>query len=433
MLQDIQAMPKKRTREESGLDNNLGIELESCCLQNVGVDTPIIISDPSNVQKEGICGSIAKQNVHGEEIVDTIAAALLMFQKHGTRLQHAEALAADHCTLSNGILKISTMQPHEHTINNAMIASQTRHVFCDVPKVIPPPHLAHTVFPINPKAPCAMDVDTTQLITTSNRGAGALKTTEQFPQRLWAILSNPSNLHLVSWYSLYQPNDSFIIHDKEAFAENVLPTVFCHKNYASFQRALCFHSFSSKRIHVPASTKKKTVYYHPQWKRCNPVVSMSIKRDRKRNKGPAALLADNVGTTNTHPEVHVSSNGTASRSGTVYKGISSAISYKLAEFPDLHHHQSILSCQKNSRQAPSDFQLTPHTQEDNAILPTSHTPNVQRVGEFKEVSRQLKCRVSEVVTTSVESQQQRLDEEGRILLNRLKYLEDLQLQVRSTK
>ena len=88
----------------------------------------------------------------------------------------------------------------------------------------------------------------------------------QFPQRLWSILENPANRHLISWHTLHQQDDSFIIHDKDAFSERVLPTVFSHRNYPSFQRALSFHAFISHK-EKQSSGKKKVVYYHPLWMR----------------------------------------------------------------------------------------------------------------------------------------------------------------------
>jgi hypothetical protein len=70
----------------------------------------------------------------------------------------------------------------------------------------------------------------------------------------WSLLEDPGNTHLIAWTPA---GDAFIVLQPEAFAKELLPTVFKHNNYTSFVRQLniyvrlsaanpnpCLHSFS---------------------------------------------------------------------------------------------------------------------------------------------------------------------------------------------
>lgn len=51
----------------------------------------------------------------------------------------------------------------------------------------------------------------------------------------WSLLDDPSNSHLITWSP---SGDSFIVLQPDAFARELLPTVFKHNNYTSFVRQL---------------------------------------------------------------------------------------------------------------------------------------------------------------------------------------------------
>lgn len=57
-----------------------------------------------------------------------------------------------------------------------------------------------------------------------------------FPQKLMEILSNPDNTEAICWMP---HGKSFIIRDRSAFAEQVMPRYFSRKaKYSSFTRKL---------------------------------------------------------------------------------------------------------------------------------------------------------------------------------------------------
>lgn len=51
----------------------------------------------------------------------------------------------------------------------------------------------------------------------------------------WTLLEDPNNSHLITWSP---SGDSFIVLQPDAFARELLPTVFKHNNYTSFVRQL---------------------------------------------------------------------------------------------------------------------------------------------------------------------------------------------------
>jgi hypothetical protein len=51
----------------------------------------------------------------------------------------------------------------------------------------------------------------------------------------WSLLEDPGNAHLIAWTP---SGDAFIVLQPEAFAKELLPTVFKHNNYTSFVRQL---------------------------------------------------------------------------------------------------------------------------------------------------------------------------------------------------
>ena len=72
----------------------------------------------------------------------------------------------------------------------------------------------------------------------------------------WSLLEDPANAHLITWTSA---GDAFMVVNPEAFARELLPTVFKHNNYTSFVRQLniyvrscshCVTAVSAGRIFV---------------------------------------------------------------------------------------------------------------------------------------------------------------------------------------
>ena len=57
-----------------------------------------------------------------------------------------------------------------------------------------------------------------------------------FPQKLMEILAEPDNQKAISWLPTGQ---AFVIHDRDAFAESVMPKYFSRQaKYSSFTRKL---------------------------------------------------------------------------------------------------------------------------------------------------------------------------------------------------
>lgn len=67
----------------------------------------------------------------------------------------------------------------------------------------------------------------------------------QFPESLFAMLSNPELSSIITWLP---HGRSFIIVDKESLAENVLPMYFRHSHMSSFTRQLNGYGFMKIRI-----------------------------------------------------------------------------------------------------------------------------------------------------------------------------------------
>lgn len=81
-----------------------------------------------------------------------------------------------------------------------------------------------------------------------------------FPQKLMEILAEPDNQKAISWLP---SGKAFVVHDRDAFAESVMPKYFSRQaKYSSFTRKLnrwyvafisllsaCDQSHSSSRVH----------------------------------------------------------------------------------------------------------------------------------------------------------------------------------------
>jgi len=67
----------------------------------------------------------------------------------------------------------------------------------------------------------------------------------QFPESLFAMLSNPELESIITWLP---HGRSFIIVDRESLAKQVLPMYFRHNNMSSFTRQLNGYGFMKIRI-----------------------------------------------------------------------------------------------------------------------------------------------------------------------------------------
>ena len=66
------------------------------------------------------------------------------------------------------------------------------------------------------------------------------------------LMSNDQHVDIVSWYK-----DCFVVWDRDLFATNVLPLLFSHNKYASFERQINFYNFAKMSIHEEFPTKQR--------------------------------------------------------------------------------------------------------------------------------------------------------------------------------
>lgn len=102
------------------------------------------------------------------------------------------------------------------------------------------------------------------------------------PFRLYTMLeeAEKSNFaHIISW----QPHGRcFLVHDRVAFVEQILPSWFAAKTYASFQRQLNMYEF--KRMNSPGIDKGS--YYNELFLKGRPDLIYGIRRVSLKNQGP---------------------------------------------------------------------------------------------------------------------------------------------------
>lgn len=80
-----------------------------------------------------------------------------------------------------------------------------------------------------------------------------------FLLKLWDILENANfNGEAIAWCAT---GEGFEVKDQKLMAEKVLPIMFRHNNFASFQRQLNYFGFRKKD-----KTTRGTVYAHPLWR-----------------------------------------------------------------------------------------------------------------------------------------------------------------------
>lgn len=102
-----------------------------------------------------------------------------------------------------------------------------------------------------------------------------------FAVKLYHMLSEAEatgKTHIVSW----QPHGRcFLVHDRKAFVEQVLPSYFLQSTFASFQRQLNLYGF--KRI---SSSQDKGGYYNELFLKGKPELACFIKRIKRKGTGP---------------------------------------------------------------------------------------------------------------------------------------------------
>ena len=66
------------------------------------------------------------------------------------------------------------------------------------------------------------------------------------------LMSNDQHVDIVSLYK-----DCFVVWDRDLFETNVLPLLFSHNKYASFERQINFYNFAKMSIHEEFPTKQR--------------------------------------------------------------------------------------------------------------------------------------------------------------------------------
>jgi hypothetical protein len=66
------------------------------------------------------------------------------------------------------------------------------------------------------------------------------------------LMSDDQHVDIVSWYK-----DCFVVWDRNLFEANVLPALFSHNQYASFDRQTNFYNFAKMSIHDQFPTHKR--------------------------------------------------------------------------------------------------------------------------------------------------------------------------------
>jgi len=66
------------------------------------------------------------------------------------------------------------------------------------------------------------------------------------------LMSDDQHVDVVSWYK-----DCFVVWDRDLFEANVLPLLFSHNQYASFERQVNFYNFAKMSIHDEFPTNKR--------------------------------------------------------------------------------------------------------------------------------------------------------------------------------
>ena len=78
------------------------------------------------------------------------------------------------------------------------------------------------------------------------------KSRAQFVLKLYQFLQSGKCATIISWYK-----DAFVIWKKEEFAKNILPMLYSHNNFSSFERQLNFYSFNKMAVTAELPSKKR--------------------------------------------------------------------------------------------------------------------------------------------------------------------------------
>jgi len=112
-----------------------------------------------------------------------------------------------------------------------------------------------------------------------------------FPFKLHAMLDNAADggyENIVSWSG----DNGFLVHDKDAFVETIIPKYFSQTKYRSFQRLLNMWGFQRLR-----EGPRKGAYYHEQFQRGNPSLCGSMKCEKIKKKAAKDAAAAKKDTT----------------------------------------------------------------------------------------------------------------------------------------
>jgi hypothetical protein len=94
-----------------------------------------------------------------------------------------------------------------------------------------------------------------------------------FPLKAFEIVSDPSNHEYVRWND---EGDAFIITNKNAFSDQVLPKYFKHKNLSTFIRQLNIYGFKKTKY-----KDEEHCFAHKDFKRQNKRLLLNMKRRAK--------------------------------------------------------------------------------------------------------------------------------------------------------
>ena len=77
----------------------------------------------------------------------------------------------------------------------------------------------------------------------------------KFVVKLFALLQRREHSEIISWHGA--DRSSFVIWQRKAFSNVVLPGLFSHSNFASFERQMNFYSFSKMSLDADLPSKKR--------------------------------------------------------------------------------------------------------------------------------------------------------------------------------
>ena len=95
-----------------------------------------------------------------------------------------------------------------------------------------------------------------------SESTSAKKNRAQFVVKLYDMLNAQQNADIVSWYA-----DGFVIWNRSRFASTVLPLLFNHQKFSSFERQMNFYSFSKMAVSDDFSSTRRMKKTDPtKWK-----------------------------------------------------------------------------------------------------------------------------------------------------------------------